>query len=257
MTDEKERMLHKLRAAYEEIEPQERSGKLEEEDLLTQATVRLLQRAWSNLPVPAARPPLRLRSRLFRILTAAPAQAAAALLFVGVTVLTYQLSTSAEDSPHSQDQTSIATGIAGLTGPPAKGPAPARSGRLRNANLGQRSLLHRGPVRLRIRLQLTGLQLAAAPFLTGLTPGPSPIQAGQATPNRTRPQTLLHAALVSNRKGDWSQAIEFAVQVLRLPGATREQRCQALYHLTHAHQALGQRDLSSQSFCQLKDELIF
>ena len=269
MTDEQHRSLEELREAYQELEPIERSGQLEDEDALTQATIRFLQTAWSNLPVPEARPPLRLRSRLFRILTTAPAQAAAAILFVGVTIFTYLLSTGSADAPTHTNQVAL------IGNPQVPNSLPSSNGArgipLRNASFGPNASprspqsphsIGGEPARLNIHIHLTRLQLAGAPFLSDLTPATSAAETdgsgetGEALANRARPEDLLRGALVSNREGDWSRAIELAARVLRMPKATREQRCRALYHLAHAQQALGQQDLSKQSSCRLEEELM-
>jgi len=249
MTDEKRELLDELREAYQGLEPQERDGRLADEDALTQATVRWLQAAWSNLPVPEARPPLRVRSRLFRILGAAPAQAAAAILFVGAAVLAYQLTTGSPDATNRPTRPAVANNE-------PSNPAGPRGDSLQTAGFGP-GAEHRGPVRLRIHLQVTGLELTRAPFPSGLTHSAAHDEQGDIAPDSVRPEALLQRALINNRRGDWSRAVEFAARVLHLPNATREQRCQALYHLGHAQQALGQQDLSTQSFCRLEEELTY
>lgn len=251
MTDERDPILDDLRTAYEGIEPPLRSDSLADEDPMTRATVELLRSAWAELPIPRARPPLRIRSRLFRIVTASHAQVAAAMVFLGVMIGTYLLVQNdpagrSGPVPASPTNTNMVAGLGGPAGHTLVAGSSAPGGVLimppRNGV----------PGTLRIQIQLTGLEMAA---------GPARFGQGQVTLIPTGsaardPDRLLQQAKLWNQNGNWSRAAEASSLVLRMTDATHDQRCRALYHLAHAQQGLGLKELSAESFCQLEDELL-
>ncbi|MFH0947319.1 MAG: hypothetical protein V2A76_19185 [Planctomycetota bacterium] len=246
MTDERDPILDDLKAAYQGIEPPERSDSLEDEDPLTRATVEWLRSAWAGLPIPEARPPLRVRSRLFRIVTRSHSQVAAAMVFLGVMIGTYLLTQDTPEGRPGPGPATPTTKVASLGGQESRTlpPRPTTQVGLPMAPLGL------APGGLRIRIQLTGLELAGG--LNGF---------GQATliPTGTvtrDPDRLLQMAKAWNQSGNWSRAMEASSLVLRMGDATQEQRCQALYHLAHAQQGLGLTELSKESLCRLESELM-